>query len=99
LVEKPDWITSQQSALQFKDLAWKENRSRSPLTRTTNTLFSVTTALFGGSPSRPMVLPGNSCRASRNHPANLRVPDSNERQRRQKPDGQNESRRNQKRAK
>jgi hypothetical protein len=24
---KPDWITSQQSALQFKDLAWKENRS------------------------------------------------------------------------
>jgi hypothetical protein len=23
-----------------------------------------------------MMLPGNSCRASRNHPANLRVPDS-----------------------
>jgi hypothetical protein len=78
LVGKPDRITSQQSALQFKDLAWKENRSRSPLTRITSTLFSVTTALFGVSPSSPMVLPGNSCRASRNHPANLRVPDSND---------------------
>jgi hypothetical protein len=71
-----EWITSQLSALQFKDLAWKENRSRSPLTRITSTLLSVTTALFGGSPFRPMAPPGNSCRASRNHPASLRVPDS-----------------------
>jgi len=70
------WITSQVSALQFKDLPWKENRSRSPLTRITSTLLSVTTALFGGSPFRLVVPPGNSCRAFRNHPANLRVPDS-----------------------
>jgi len=61
LVGKPDWITSRQSALQFKDLAWKENRSRSPLTRITSTLLSVRTALFGGSLSRPMELPGNRC--------------------------------------
>jgi hypothetical protein len=70
------WITSQQSALQFKDLTWKENRSRSPLTRITSTSLSVTTAPFGDSPSTPMVPHGISCRASRNHRANLRVPDS-----------------------
>src|SRR5258708_19833621 len=71
-----DWIISQLSALQFKDPTWKENRWRSPLTRITNTLLSVTTGLFGGSPFRPVMPPGNSCRASRNQPANLRVPDS-----------------------
>ena len=70
------WITSQQIALQFKDRTWKENRSRSPLTRIISTLLFVTTALFGGSPFRLVVPPGNSCRAFRNHPANLRVPDS-----------------------
>jgi len=70
------WITSQQSALQSKDLTWKENRSRSPPTRITSTSLSVTTAPFGDSPSTPMVPHGISCRASRNHRANLRVPDS-----------------------
>src|SRR5260370_41896587 len=68
------WITSQQSALQSKDLTWKENRSRSPPTRITSTSLSVTTAPFGDSPSTPMVPHGISCRASRNHRANLRVP-------------------------
>jgi len=78
LVGEPDRIISQQSVDQFKDLAWKENRSRSPLTRMTSTLLSVTTALFGDSPSTPMVHLGNSCRASRNHPANLSVQDSDD---------------------
>src|SRR5882762_9401889 len=70
------WITSQVSALQFKDLPWKENRSRSPLTRITSTSLSVTTALFGVSPSPPMAPHWIICQAYRNHRVNLRVPDS-----------------------